>query len=406
MNLSGKKKNIFVIPSWFPSELNPLDGTFTKEQVEALAAYSGDRYRYIVSDWGFSDTNVSFRLLNDAIKKVIYFLKRKRGHYYKVNDVHYIENPYLKISPKIPYLGSFDRLVDVHIKSIRKSEELFGKIDLIHAHVSYPAGFLSHKLSSILKIPYIITEHMSPFPFNRYRNGKHTNKEIDDAIMNANAVIAVSESHAAQIESYGFPKPRVIPNLVDETLFQPLPEPISLEPFTFFSLGFLEKRKGVHDLIKAISIWNPSAGKVRFGIGGDGEELLTLQALANQLDVNHLITWYGNITRDQAATFMKQCHAFVLPSYAESFGLVYAEAIACGKPVIATKCGGPESIVNATNGLLVPVADPEKLSEALQSIFANYTMYDPQKIRLDFEQRFSRKAVVEKISSLYDEVLN
>lgn len=406
MNLSGNKKNIFVIPSWFPSELYPMDGTFTKEQVEALAAFSGDRYRYIVSDWGFSDSDVSFQLLNDAFKKVSYYLKRKKNHYYKLNDVHYIENPYLKISPKIPYLGSFDRLVDVHLKSIRKSEELFGKIDLIHAHVSYPAGYLSYKLSSILKIPYIITEHMAPFPFLRYREGKHTMIEIDIAIKNANAVIAVSDSHAAQIESFGFPKPCVISNLVNETLFQPLPEPISLEPFTFFSLGFLEKRKGVHDLIKAISIWNPSAGKARFGIGGDGEELLTLQALANQLDVNHLITWYGNITRDQAATFMKQCQAFVLPSYAESFGLVYAEAIACGKPVIATKCGGPESIVNATNGLLVPVADPEKLSEALQSIFANYTMYDPQKIRLDFEQRFSRKAVVEKISSLYDEVLN
>lgn len=406
MTSDGRTRNVFIIPSWFPSSFQPLHGSFTKEQAEALADCSSSRYRYIVSDWGFNDTEVTFRSPADAFKKIIHFFGRKKNHYYQRNNVHYIENPYLNLSEKLPWIGSFERLVGVHLKSIRKAESLFGKIDLLHAHVSYPAGYLSAKLSARLKIPYIITEHMSPFPFVRLRRNGNVIPEIDEALRNANAVIAVSDAHADQIKSYGFSRPNVIPNLVNEALFQPPIQPLPEKPFTFFSLGFLEKRKGIHDLITAISIWNPSPDEVRFEIGGDGEELASLQAQAESRKISHLITWHGDITREDASERMKECHAFVLPSYEESFGVVYAEALACGKPVIATRCGGPESIVNEMNGLLVPVGEPVELCSALQNMVKMRGEYDSEWIRKDFERRFSRKSVTDQIAALYDKVLS
>ncbi|MEX2409967.1 MAG: glycosyltransferase, partial [Candidatus Paceibacterota bacterium] len=308
------KKNIFVIPSWFPTIFQPLQGTFTKEQIEALEVYAGGEYRFIVSYWGFNDTEVSFYSPSDALKKIIHFTSKK-NHHFTENGVHYIETPYLNISNKIPYFGSFDRLIGAHLKSIRMAESLFGSIDLIHAHVSYPAGYLSSKLSSILQIPYVITEHMAPFPFDRYKKGDRAIPEINEAILNASAVIAVSDAHAAQIESYDYPRPFVIPNLVNEDLFQPLDIQISKKPFRYFSLGHLEKRKGIHDLLVAVALWNPAQKDVKFGIGGTGEEFQALKLQAKELNVEHLIEWYGDMSREKVANYMQNCQAFVLPSY-------------------------------------------------------------------------------------------
>lgn len=88
----------------------------------------------------------------------------------------------------------------------------------------------------------------------------------------------------------------------------------------------------------------------------------------------------------------------------ETFGVVYAEAIASGKPLIATRCGGPESIVNAINGQLVDVGDVPALARVMQDMAANWHRYSPQAIRHDFEARFSRPAVVHQLRALYRQV--
>ena len=90
-----------------------------------------------------------------------------------------------------------------------------------------------------------------------------------------------------------------------------------------------------------------------------------------------------------------------MPSRYETFGVVYAEAIACGKPVIATKCGGPESIINEGNGLLVEVDNSDQLAESLMQMKKNYNELSQAEIRTNFLEKFSRSVVVEQISSVY-----
>ena len=100
----------------------------------------------------------------------------------------------------------------------------------------------------------------------------------------------------------------------------------------------------------------------------------------------------------------REAHAFVLPSRHESFAVVCAEAIASGRPVVATPGGGPESIVNQGNGLLVGVEDPDALAKALERVADTWSSYDPQAIRSDFLTRFSRAAVAERIVDVYRSV--
>ena len=79
--------------------------------------------------------------------------------------------------------------------------------------------------------------------------------------------------------------------------------------------------------------------------------------------------------------------------------------MASGKPVIATRCGGPESFVNESNGLLVDVGDRQGLARALRDMRDGWSRYDAARIRSEFEQRFSRPAVVAKIAATYESVL-
>jgi glycosyltransferase involved in cell wall biosynthesis len=205
------------------------------------------------------------------------------------------------------------------------------------------------------------------------------------------------------VTSFGYPIPRVIPNMVDERSFA-LGEP-QAEKFIFFTLCGISKQKGIDHLLEAIALWNPPAEKFEFRIGGDGTQRVQYQAKAIALGLSDRVKWLGAVSRDKAPELFQQCHIFVMPSRHETFGVVYAEAIACGKPIIATRCGGPEFIVNEGNGLLVDVGDVPALSLAMQKMAANWSHYKPTAIRQDFDKRFSRLAVVSHLRSLYNEVL-
>jgi glycosyltransferase involved in cell wall biosynthesis len=158
-------------------------------------------------------------------------------------------------------------------------------------------------------------------------------------------------------------------------------------------------------LLEAIAQWNPPADRFEFRIGGDGPQRASYRAKAQALGLNDRVRWLGPVSRTEAPKLFRDCHIFVMPSRHETFGVVYAEAIASGKPVIATRCGGPESIVNAINGQLVDVGDVTGLARVMADMAARWHDYNPQAIRQDFEARFSRQAVVQQLRALYHQIL-
>lgn len=85
----------------------------------------------------------------------------------------------------------------------------------------------------------------------------------------------------------------------------------------------------------------------------------------------------------------------------ETFGVTLIEAMACGKPVIATRSGGPETFVHDDNGLLVPTGDVEALADAMRQMAKTYHQYDPDAIRADCVARFSEDAFVRSVAQLY-----
>jgi len=104
--------------------------------------------------------------------------------------------------------------------------------------------------------------------------------------------------------------------------------------------------------------------------------------------------------------FYRECDAFVLPSRGETFGIVFIEALAHGKPLIATRCGGPQDIVHAENGLLVPMDSVEELAIAMERMIQTSGNYSPQILRADFLARFSASAVIDTMEDWYVALMN
>lgn len=187
----------------------------------------------------------------------------------------------------------------------------------------------------------------------------------------------------------------------------PLPPPDDdKDRFGFVNIALLTEKKGVHNLIRAFAKSFPKDPSVVLDIGGDGTERPRLEALAVNLGVTDRVRFLGALDRDQVAQAMARANAFVLASRYETFGVVVIEALALGKPVIATRCGGPESIVREQDGLLVPPDDIDALAEAMRTMRSNYGRYQSADIRANCIARYSEQAVVERLTRVYTQVLH
>lgn len=393
---------LFVIPSWYPSQSNPTGGVFTREQSKAVADLHPE-VEVIVSTWGHDSSFMDHRNPKKLLNTLRWYTNTPKSAITAEGNFTEIFSPCLTWSNRLPFTD-IRSLIAANRRNLRTAIDLHGKPDLIHAHVSYPGGYIAAELSKEFQIPYLITEHMSPFPFAQYLRNQTLKPEIRVAFTNAKATMAVSASLAQDIAKFDLARPVVIPNLVDETVFFPRDEALGSR-FVFLTLCVMTPQKGIDHLLRTIASWAPSVDDVEFRIGGAGPKLLEYQTLSEKLGIADRIQWLGPVSRDDVAREFAQCHAYVMPSRHETFGVVFAEAIACGKPVIATRCGGPEGIVNDDNGLLIDIDNQAQLQTAMQTLLEHYDRYSPDVIRADFMSRFSRKAVVDQLMQQYERAL-
>ena len=101
---------------------------------------------------------------------------------------------------------------------------------------------------------------------------------------------------------------------------------------------------------------------------------------------------------------MKSCDCFVLASEHETFGVVYIEALACGKPVIGTYNGGADDIIKDYNGIIIEKNNIGKLKDALIQMKNDYRTYDENEIREKTILSYSEEVLVGKLKGVYKEI--
>ncbi|MGE5800843.1 MAG: glycosyltransferase, partial [Gemmatimonadota bacterium] len=261
---------------------------------------------------------------------------------------------------------------------IREYMKEYGRPDILAAQSATWAGQAARTASRRWKVPYVITEVNTGFGTGRVRGWQAAVSRR--AFAEAEAVIAISENLRSRLQQLGGARHvEVIPCTVDESYWTTPPTPRARTPFTFYGQGHLSTRKGFDILIRAFARRFQGDDAVRLVIGGGGEIRGDLEALAHSTGVRSQVKFLGAIPRDALRDAMWAANCFVLPSRAENFGVVLIEALSSGLPVISTRCGGPEDILNDRVGILLQPGDEDGLAEAL-STMRNRPPPDPEPI--------------------------
>ena len=151
--------------------------------------------------------------------------------------------------------------------------------------------------------------------------------------------------------------------------------------------------------------FNIKAPDVKLRVIGDGPEKSNLIKLAKKLGIDKNVEFLGGLPRDQVKMEMSNASALVHPSKYETFGVVIIEALAMGIPVIATRCGGPESIIVNKVGILVEPGSVSQLAQAMSNIYTNYQGYHSKDIREYCEANFSESSVVSRLNKVIETIL-
>lgn len=379
--------HVMFIPSWYDNNRNKVHGSFFREQATKLQE-SGVKVTVAYNEiWPLT-------LIGKVKEKSgLSFNVEKGLRTYRYKNYNFIPKHQLMFNV-------FDKRMEKLYKEVVKKE---GKVDVIHAQSSLWGGISAAYVAKKYNIPLVITEHSSVKKGQYVRESYY--KRIVNSYKSADAIIAVGNGLKKEIEELTNRKDiKVIGNLVDLSLFNIRNIKRENDEFIFFSVAFLEGEKGLDTLIKAFSMRFKNE-KVRLVIGGDGSQREWLESIAKSEGIENQVTFTGALSREEVASWMNKCDSFVLPSRYETFGVVYIEALASGKPVIGTFNGGAEDIVTKDVGILVNIDNIKELSDAMDYIRKNNKEYQHDKLRKYCTEKFSANVIIKKIINVYKEVI-
>jgi glycosyltransferase involved in cell wall biosynthesis len=282
-------------------------------------------------------------------------------------------------------------------------------VDLIHAH------FLDHGyIGAVIKedscAPMVLTVHghdayATPFKSEWKSIAKYVFNEAD-------RIITVCKFNAERLQAFGVAveKIRIIPNGFDEKMFSQIPSEKARNkiglPVTrkiLLAVGSLVAAKGHYSLIDAMSIILKKRKDVMLVIVGDGPLANKLRRRAYVLGIEHNVLLVGRKNHQEIPTWMNASDLFVLPSIEEGFPTVIPEAMACGKPVIASKVGGiPEILSDPSLGVLVNPMDRTEIAESI--LDALEKKWDSQEI-IEHAKKYTWHSLSRQIWNVYSEIL-
>jgi glycosyltransferase involved in cell wall biosynthesis len=338
----------------------------------------------------------------------------KRGHGMSRVNVHHIEGVtvYEAVCSRSLSERSFEVQLDdwatAALAAFDDYRAAHGRPDLVHAHGRFLAGgAFALKLKTMMGIPYVYTEHSSYY--HRGIAPVGTKPVLKQIIENASEYSAVSPFLAESVARYiGSPvrDATILANVLDEIYErEPFRAPPNRLPFVFTNIATLYDHKGVDILLKAFAEAFRGQQSYTLKLCGRGPQKAKLQSLACELDVGDQVEFLGHISKGDVLRQIDNSHVVVLSSRVETFGVPLIEAMARGRPVISTRCGGPDSMVKPALGLLVEVDNIPQMAAALRQMATNVKIYNGTVIRQNALDTYGSNVFRRAIDSMYQAAL-
>jgi len=359
--------NVLMLSHMYPSAINPTAGVFVEEQVKALVRRGHD-----------------VRVLSP--RPVAPPLVRRYRPHRAVPGVEIRDGiPVLrprKVSLPGGRLGH--RNCDAMHAAIAGPVQRVHRrwpIDVIHAHMLVPDGWAGAAAGADIDVPVLATAHRADVIDVPARSDQ-LRQRVTQAIDSVEQIATVSDAIRRETEALGSPRRpvEVVPNGADTRVFFPrdrvaaraaLGVPTDCPTISY--VGKLVPRKGVGDLIEAMGILaaddRPTPTLVAAGIGELRDQL---GRRVTELGLDRHVRFVGKVPHERVAEVICAGDVFVLPSLSEGLPTVVCEAMACGRPVVATAVDGtPEIVRDPTTGRLVPPRAPEALAAALADVLSD-----------------------------------
>jgi glycosyltransferase involved in cell wall biosynthesis len=264
-----------------------------------------------------------------------------------------------------------------------------GRVDIVLGSWAYPDGFAAVVLADLLGVPAVVKLHGSDM--NVVADLRGPRSRLAWALPRAARVIAVSRPLAEKARALGVSPERIdiVRNGIDRSTFRPRDRAearrtLGLEPGAPIVLyvGHVTEQKGAFDLVRAHAAGGPRVRESRLVLVGDGSGLEACRALARDLGVT--AAFVGARHHDEIATWLAACDLLALPSWNEGMPNVVLEALASGRPVVATRVGGiPDVVDSEVLGVLVSPRDPLALGRALEHVLEQ--PHDPDRISTELD---------------------
>jgi glycosyltransferase involved in cell wall biosynthesis len=206
-----------------------------------------------------------------------------------------------------------------------------------------------------------------------------------------------------------------IPNAVDidgidKTLITRLPKAVETAArlegkMIVGTVARLSQEKGIDILIRAFAELHKAISNAHLLIVGDGNQSTDLKSLANRLGISYAITWTGQLSWHEAMGYLGLMDVVVVPSRFEGFGLTAVEAMACSKPVVASRVDGLAEIINdGVTGILVPSEQPSHLASSLITLLKDkeYRQKIGVTSRKHVEENYSYSKFRERSQVIYE----
>lgn len=289
--------------------------------------------------------------------------------------------------------------------------------DLYHGHGLWSLSIsLTFIYARLKRKPYIITPRgmLEPWALNEKKYKKKLAWMFFQKkdILKSNCIHATSIQEAKNIRQLGFINPiTVIPNGIDINIYPLKNNEISSSKKTLLFLSRIHKKKGIDILIKAWSkIDKNIKANWQINIAGTGEEsyLNELKSLVNEKGLEHQINFIGEQYGGNKISTYHNADIFILPTHSENFGIVVAEALACGVPVITTKGAPWEELLTNKAGWWINVGE-ESLTNCLNKVL----LYSREELQFYGNngrnliiQKYSIKSASKNMKDTYSWILN
>ncbi len=371
--------NILFLVPWYPTRHNPAFGIFFRHQAQILARHHQVCVVHIMVNHPW---HLPFRPLPEITWE-------------QDGPVIVARCARTNFLPRLP--GGYERVYADTLVQIERMVSLrIGKLDLIHANVLWPTGFAATRLGR----PVVIVEHTGPLDvlFATKAGARATY----ESAQKADVLLAVGEKLREEMRAAGLgPEIDLLPPVVntDELVPAPATPSSSIRLLFVGSLDLPLKRAA--DLVEALALLTSrGARRYELTLAGGGDRTAVV-ALALKRGVGDLCQFLGLIPHDKVLDAIRHCDIFVHPSEAETFGVAPAEALACGRPAVVARSGGPDTFVDSSVGAVVEPRSPEALAAAISEVADRLPTFDPQRLHQHISTKFGPEKFLEAAENYY-----